>query len=327
MFEPNDNIPVDTDDLDAFETLFHESKKEEVKEVKEEVVENDNVEDVAEQEPVKEYEDTADEETDTPHESDSEPEEKVEDKPKKVNRVQERFDELTKNWREAERRAQALELQLEELNKSVNTDANKPTPSQNEMVLPDPDAKNEDGSEKYPLGEFDPSYIRDLNRAIIEDEMRVVREQEAKAQAERQAQEQRDAVHSKWVEKLTPISEQYEDFFDKTIELETTFEGLDPGYSDYLVQTIKTLEHGPEVLYYFANNLEEAQAFVKKGPLEATLALGEINALFKGNSKKETKVSSAPPPPQVNKGGSPRKTVTADTDDLDAFADVFFKKK
>lgn len=326
MFEPNDTIPVDTDDLDAFESLFHDSPKEEVKEVKEEVVDNDNVEDVAEQEPVKEAEDTSDDETDASHDGDGEPEEKVEAKPKKGSRLQERLDELTKNWREAERREAEANRQLEELKKSEST-TNKTTPTQNEMVLPDPDQKNEDGSDKYPLGEFDPSYIRDLNRAIIEDEMRAVKEQEAKAQAERQVQEQRDAVHSQWVEKLTPISEQYDDFFDKTIELETTFEGLDPGYSDYLVQTIKTLEHGPEVLYYFANNLDEAQAFVKKGPLEATLALGEMNALFKGNGKKETKVSKAPPPPQINKGGSPRKTVTADTDDLDAFADVFFKQK
>lgn len=327
MFEPNDTIPVDTDDLDAFETLFHGSTKEEV-ETKEDVVKTDEVDNVTEQEPAKETEDTSNEETDTERDGESEPKEEPEVKPKKVNRVQERIDELTGNWREAERRAAELQRQIDELSKNKQSEpTNKPDASQTETNLPDPDAKNEDGSDKYPLGEFDPSYIRDLNRAIIEEEMQAAKAQEQKIQAERQAQEQRDALHNQWVEKLAPITEQYDDFFDKTIALEDAFEGLDAGYSDYLVQTIKSLDHGPEVLYYFANNIEEAQAFVKKGPLEATLTLGEINALFKGNGKKETKVSSAPPPPQVNKGGSPRKTVAADTDDLDAFADVFFKKK
>src|SRR5690606_32437801 len=138
-------------------------------------------------------------------------------------------------------------------------------------------------------------------------------------------QEVRDALQAQWVEKLAPVTEQHEDFLEKTLQLESAFEGLDPNYSDYLVQTVKSLEHGPEVLYYYANNLDEAKKMVQSGPLGATLALGEINALFKGNVRKETKVSKAPPPPQVtNKGTSVKKTVAPDTDDLDAFSDVFF---
>ena len=110
--------------------------------------------------------------------------------------------------------------------------------------------------------------------------------------------------------------------------LETTFSDLDSNYADYIVQTIKSLDHGPEVLYYFANNLEEADRLLKGGPLVATLALGEINSMFKGQGRKETKVSKAPPPPQVStKGTSARVAFTADTDDLDAFSDAFFPKK
>ena len=166
-----------------------------------------------------------------------------------------------------------------------------------------------------------------MARHTINTEWAARKEQEAAEQAQRQVTAARDELQAQWVEKLTPITEQHEDFLDKTVLLESTFDGLDAQYSDYLVQTIKSLEHGPEVLYYFANNLDEAKKFVSMGPLNATLALGEVNAMFKGNTRKETKVSKAPPPPQVNKGSKTRTTVSSDTDDLDAFSNMFFQKK
>lgn len=318
--EPNDPVFVDpnTDDLDAFTDLFNGKAK-----VKEDEVEIDDVE------PVDEDDDTdvdtqdteVDEAPDGDDDSaDDEPEEKP--KPKKVNRFQERINELTAKAREAERALEAL--RAEQAQKQA-----EPTKQATPVVQdtgPDPDAKNEDGSDKYPLGEFDPQYIRDMARHTIDKEWAARKEQEAAEQNQRQIEAARAELQNQWVEKLTPMTEQHEDFLDKTMELESAFDGLDPAYSDYLVQTIKSLDHGPEVLYYFANNLEEAKRFVQSGPLNATLALGEINAMFKGNTRKETKVSKAPPPPQVNKGSKTRVAVTPDTDDLDAFSELFFKK-
>lgn len=318
--EPNDPVFVDpnTDDLDAFTDLFNGKAK-----VKEDEVEIDDVE------PVDEDDDTdvdtqdteVDEAPDGDDDSaDDEPEEKP--KPKKVNRFQERINELTAKAREAERALEAL--RAEQAQKQA-----EPTKQATPVVQdtgPDPDAKNEDGSDKYPLGEFDPQYIRDMARHTIDKEWTARKEQEAAEQNQRQIEAARAELQNQWIEKLTPMTEQHEDFLDKTMELESAFDGLDPAYSDYLVQTIKSLDHGPEVLYYFANNLEEAKRFVQSGPLNATLALGEINAMFKGNTRKETKVSKAPPPPQVNKGSKTRVAVTPDTDDLDAFSELFFKK-
>ena len=319
--EPNDPIFVDpnTDDLDSFTDLFTGKAK-----VKEDEVEIDDVE------PVDENDDTdvdtqdtdADEAPDRDYDSDDdEPEEKP--KPKKVNRFQERINELTAKAREAERALEAL--RAEQAQKQA-----EPTKQATPVVQdngPDPDAKNEDGSDKYPLGEFDPQYIRDMARHTIDKEWTARKEQEAAEQNQRQIEAARAEIQNQWVEKLIPMTEQHEDFLDKTMELESAFDGLDPAYSDYLVQTIKSLDHGPEVLYYFANNLDEARKFVKSGPLNATLALGEINAMFNGNTRKETKVSKAPPPPQVNKGSKTRVAVTPDTDDLDAFSNLFFEKK
>lgn len=318
--EPNDTPAVDpnTDDLDAFTDLFVGKAKAKI----EDTVEPDEVE------PVSEDEDTEAEEQVTEDEApdeDDDSEEKPVEKPKKVNRVQERINDLTARAREAERALAALQAAQAP---KQDEPAKAPTAPVQGPVALDPDALNEDGSEKYPLGQFDPDYIRDMARHTIETEW-ARKEQEAAEQNQRQQIEQaRAEIQNQWAEKLAPALEQHEDFLDKTMELESAFDGLDSQYSDYLVQTIKSLDHGPEVLYYFANNLEEAQKFVKMGPFNATLALGEINAMFKGTTRKaEPKVSKAPPPPQVNKGSKTRVAVTPDTDDLDAFSDLFFKKK
>lgn len=318
--EPNDTTFVDpnTDDLDAFTDLFTGRAK--VKD--EDTVEPDVVE------PVSEDEDTEVEEQVTEDEApdeDDDSEEKPAEKPKKVNRVQERINELTARAREAERALAALQAAQAP---KQDEPAKAPTALVAGPAAPDPDALNEDGSEKYPLGQFDPDYIRDMARHTIETEWAKKEQEAAETNQRQQVEQARAEIQNQWAERLQPALEQHEDFLDKTMELESAFDGLDPQYSDYLVQTIKSLDHGPEVLYYFANNLEEARKFVQSGPLNATLALGEINAMFKGTTRKaEPKVSKAPPPPQVNKGSKTRVAVTPDTDDLDAFSDLFFKKK
>lgn len=299
-----------SDDLDVFEDQLFERTPPEAEEVEKEEVESDDGQ----------KEDAPDGEADS-----TEDDSGKEAEPKKVNRFQERINELTAKAREAERALEALRAeQVKEPAPKTNV---TPTPVvANEG--PQPDDKNEDGSDKYALGEFDPNYIRDMARHTIDKEWAERKAQEAKETEAKQVQEARDQLQNQWVEKLTPVTEQHEDFLDKTILLEDTFSGLDPNYADYLVQTIKSLDHGPEVLYYFANHLDEAQSFVKMGPLNATLALGEINAMFKGNTRPDaTKVSQAPIPPQVNRGSATRTSTAPDTDDLDAFSRELFKKR
>lgn len=254
---------------------------------------------------------------DQPTDEDESEEEQEQPKPvkKKVNSFQERINELTAKAREAERKLAELE------SKSKPTPSADPAPNSAKDDGPTPDDTNEDGSDKYPLGEFDPKYIRDLTRFTIQTEQAAAKEQQLKEEQERATEQARTALDQEWQAKLGPVSQQYDDFLDKTLQLEDAFSGLDENYSDYLVQTIKSLDHGPEVLYYFANNLDEAKKFVQMGAFKATLALGEYNAMFKSNKRATaTKVSKAPPPPQVNKGSTTSaKLVPADTDDLAAF--------
>lgn len=318
--EPTETVDVMTDDLDAFTDLLN-GKAAPAPEVKEEIVDDIDPGDANS---------AAEDDTSSDDIADPDPDEDdKEQKPeKKVNRFQERINELTAKAKEAERREADIQRKLDELSARQEKPDPKPTAQKEVANLPNPDAKNQDGSDKYPLGEFDPAYIRDLNRVIIEEERTAYKEKEQKEEYERNIRKARDEIQAGWVEKLAPVTEQHEDFLEKTLQLENTFEGLDGPYSDYLVQTIKHLEHGPEVLYYLANNLEEAKRVVQGGPLVATLTLGELNSMFKGQVKKENKVSQAPPPPQNStKGTSMKKTVAADTDDLDAFSDVFFPRK
>lgn len=318
-------VDPNTDDLNEFEKLFTGRAKEKTDEIETDVVEPVSEDDEPEDVPETDADDAVDEALDGDDDSNAEPEE--EPKPKKGNRTQERIKKLVEE-RETERREKlALLARIE----ALETKQPESAPTLTAPVQtggPKADDLNADGSEKYPLGEFDPEYIRDMARHTIETEW-AKKEQEAAEKTQRQQIEQARAdIQNQWAERLAPAMNEHEDFLDKTMELESAFDGLDPQYSDYLVQTIKSLDHGPQVLYYFANNLEEAQKFVRMGPLNATLALGEINAMFKGTTRKaEPKVSKAPPPPQVNKGTKTRTTVAADTDDLEDFEKLFFKRK
>jgi hypothetical protein len=316
MFEPNNEVAVDTEDLDAFSDMFHGVQKHELET-------EDKPVDVVEDEPTDDPVDVEQpEDSDTPDKVDEPEDDDPEEKPEpKKSGLQKRIDKLLERERLANEKAAALEARLAEV------EAKTKTPDTPAKAGPNPDDTNDDGTDKYPLGEFDPNYVRDLADFTIEQRLAEREAKEAKERETRQAEEARAALHTQWTEKLAPVAETHEDFMDKVAELEDTFEGLDPTYSDYLAQTIKSLDHGPEVLYYFANNLDEAEKFVRMGPLKATLVLGEINAMFKGQTRKEPKVSKAPPPPQLNKGSNTRTTHRADTDDLDAFSQMFFKKK
>lgn len=332
-------VDPNTDDLDAFNDLMSGRAKplEEAPEKVEEKPDDKSTPQDVDSDVDDDDEDLDETDSETPDGEEGEGDEpKPEDEkpPKKTNRYQERIDELTAKAREAERREKEVLRRLDELAAKQNptpTEDKQPSPSKPDLG-PTPDDVNEDGSDKYPLGEFDPSYIRDLTRHTIQAETAAANERSEQERVQRESTQAREELNNQWTAKLTTASASHEDFMEKTIQLEDTFEGLDAGYSDYLVQTIKSLDHGPDVLYHFANNLDEAKEFVKLGPLAATLALGEMNARFKQPKSQEapkpTKVSNAPPPPQVqNKGTKQRTSVAADTDDLDAFSRDFFAPK
>lgn len=257
-------------------------------------------------------------------------------KPQKKNRFQERIDELVRKEREAERRAEALEQRLRELESgSKKEDTPKPQPNKQEDGGPRPDAKNEDGTEKYPLGEFDPNYVRDLARHEAVTQLALAREQEAQERRQQELEQAKNELLGNWEEKLTPAKERYPDFEDKGEALVGRFSDIEPAYGEHLTAVLMGLDHGPDVLYHLANNPDLATTIIRSGATNATIALAELNAEMRatlgtpnGADQSKKRVSKAPAPPPTNKGSAGGvKTVAPDTDDLDAFEAQFFKKK
>lgn len=325
---PTTTTAPDTDDLDAFTDLFNSVKTEKSEEPVQEEVEKTPEEEVENLAPEETVEDQDEEEVEAPEE-DSEPVEEAKPaEPKKPkNRAQERIDELTADKRAAQREAEELRKRLEALEKQTPPKEIAPVTELSEKA-PNPDAKTADGEDLYPLGEFDPKYIRDLTRYTIKEEQAALRAEQEKEQAALAQQRARDELQDHWVDNLATVKDKYEDLIERGTELEETFKDLDPGYSEYLATTIKMMDKGPDVFYHLASNLDEAKRIVALGPVKATIALGRLEALFSSKeAPKEKTVTKAPPPPVLNKGASGRIPVADDTDDLDAFSKKFFNKR
>lgn len=325
----NNNV---TEDLDLFSAeLFGQKQPEPTPE------ESTSDDDQAELEDV--VETSADEdqqsEDDTLDTEDETNESEADTKPKKKNRFQERIDEVVGKQRETERQLNEARLELERLkNQSEKTPTDTPKTNVVEDTGPQPDAKNEDGSDKYPLGEFDPQYIRDLAKHTIAEERKAY-EAEKAAEAQRtQTQKEQEVLAESWNTKLAPALERYPDFQEKgQAFVEAVNQKVDPTYAEYLTTIIMNMEYGPDVFYHLANNPEEAMSIIASGPHKAPTALGRLDAKFAFAAEEKQiarpKVSQAPEPPSHRTKGNSAAVadIPADTDDLEKFEKVFFPKK
>lgn len=323
----NTTVAVDTDNLNDFELLFN-GKAEAAPEEKEPVA-------PVEPEDVPENDDTPEDDSLAPSDSedavdipddDQEESKTLKLKPKKKS-AQERIDEVVANWRQTERELEKALAKLEE--KERPKEVGKPVETTADIVKgePTPDDLDENGDVKYPLGDFDPKYIKDLMKFTFEKE---ANEAKAKQEAEqrRALEEQAKAeLRNEWQEKLTEAEKVYPDLQQKGMRLDSVVANLDPSYGEYLAETIMSLDNGPEVLYYLSDNLEEAKRLVASGPLKATVGLGELNAMFKKKAESPVKVTKAPEPPADRaRGTNGRFEIPDDTDDLEAFAKKFYNK-
>lgn len=309
---------VISDDLDAFATDFFGQKTEAPSQTKEEVVDAEETE----------TEDNTEAQTD----DEPELEDELPEEPPKKKTVQDRINELVRDKHETERKAAAdlaaLRQEFEDYKKSLL----KPEPKASEQAEPNPADLLEDGETlKYPLGEFDPAYIRDLTRHTLAVEReKAQREDEAKQYQEARAQQQQ-TLQTQWNEKMTAAREEYPDLDEKGAALFQNYNDLPPDYAQYLANVLQSMDKGPDVLYYLANHPDEAATIINSGAQKATLALGRIESRFLQSEQEapKPKVTKAPPPPPVRARGTNGAfiEVPPDTDDLDAFSAQFFRKK
>lgn len=304
-----------TDDLDAFSKGFFGQ-------------ESEPASSEAEQEPTAE----ASEDVTEAQTTDPELDDVIEETPPVKKTVQDRINELVRQREDAKRDAKA---ELDNLRKEFEEKLNalRP-PTERKSAEPQPTDQNTDGSDKYPLGEFDPTYIRDLTRFTLEQERTQAKIRDEEERKTREVQTQQQALAQAWNEKLAPAKERYPDLDVKGQALINNFANLEQGYAQYLTNLIMSMDQGPDVLYYLASNPDEAVKIVNSGAQRATLTLGRIEAKFIDAEAQKTlakpKVSKAPEPPQVQTrgtGGGGRVSVEGDTDNLDAFSKEFFRKK
>jgi hypothetical protein len=319
---------VDMDDFNAFESaLFQRTPKEEAPKA-EEVDENDD-NSVANEEDQPEDQDEQDEADEAEDEA-PRPEAKG-----KRNRTQERIEKLVTEARVAEREAAALRLELERFKASkeeVKVEAPTPIAPQIPSDAPQPNALNDRGEPIYPLGEFDPTFIKDLStfyaKVTIEQETKAAKEAALQEAKEKEFNAQKAQLQESWNEKLEAVKEDLPDYNENIQKLAVAFQGVDPQYGDYLASTVMQCDNGPEIMYYLSQNIGEAQKIVASGPLAATLAIGKLQAKFEDRleQKSNKKVSNAPtPPPTSSRGKGGQFQVRPDTDDLAAFERDFFK--
>ena len=183
-------VEATTDNLDDFNDLLNgkavePEKQEEVVEVEnpEEVVEEDETEtDTLANDETDDGEAEEDDQTEDAEEDDDPEAEEVEEEAPKAKKktAEERINELTAARREAERKADMLEGRLAEMERQLSKGESKEDNTVVEEASPTPEDKNEDGTDKYDLGEFDPEYIRDLTRYTIKVETDAARVEQEK---------------------------------------------------------------------------------------------------------------------------------------------------
>lgn len=258
-------------------------------------------------------EDTEDADSDEDHDDDDTEEDEAPKKGKKSAR--ERINEVVAQRRAAERERdaekaarEALEARLSALEAAKDDTPKTPVkdvvPVGAEFGIPEPtvDDVDDNGESKYPLGEFDPKYIRDLGRY----DRAVERAYEAKVAADNAvrtaAQQEADVLFEEWNTKLTAAEKTSPTIRQKAANLVDTFADVPAEHGQALAQAIMTLDNGPAVLEYLADNLDEADEIIKLPAARAMIRLGKLDALFVEEHVEKVqpiKQTKAPPPPSA----------------------------
>lgn len=310
---------VDTDNLDTFaDDFFGQKSDANIPKTKGDVAQDDDAADGTTQE------------TEAQTDPNDDPDAEFVEAPPKKKTVQDRIDEVVKQREDAKREAAAelakLRQEFEDFKKGALSPEVKAEKSE-----PTPDDLKEDGEPVYPLGEFDPQYIRDLTRFTLATERAKATAETEQARRETEVNQAQVELQTSWNEKLETAKTEYPDLVEKGQELLNGFNDLPTDYAGYLSTVLMSMDKGPDVLYYLSNHPEEARAIVNSGAQKATLALGRIEARFLVDEQTaaKPKITKAPPPPIVRARGTNGAfvEVAPDTDDLESFSDAFFRKK
>lgn len=320
----DDSVPVEVD-LSTFEKdLFNPGESPDEKEVKSEEVSENTPSATNESE---ESEAPAEDETDGEDTAAEQDEQEPEKAKKRRRNAQDRIDELTQDKYELKRRI----AELERLGQKPEETPTKAPVTPVADKAPSPDAMKDDGSPLYPLGEFDPQYITDLTRHTIRQENAAAKAEEAKKEQSKSVEMAQRELTQNWATKVQAAAERLPDLPQKFATLSEAFSDIPEEQGNFIASSIMSLENGPDVLSYFADNLDQAKSLLTGGIFETVIALGRLDGEFSARNKGVEKgsetpvVSQAPSPPPVSTKGS-SKGRPLDPRQLDDFEKIFFSK-
>lgn len=217
-------------------------------------------------------------------------EEGGDEKPKPSKGVQKRLDELTREKYDERRRADALQAQLE---RTIAMLERQQAGSQQAESAPDPnDAPDPD---RYPEGENDRQYIRDLARFEARQEI-----------AQQQAIQTRQREIADIQAREQAAREKYEDY-----QQVVTPEAMAPilQRNPRIIAALAQHEKGPDLAYYLAKHPEDLSAIAGSSFETALIRIGQLSAAIDApknpTAEKPPAVSKAPAPIKPIGGGDP----------------------
>lgn len=226
---------------------------------------------------------------------------------KKKNELNARFKELTDAKKEAERKAaeaSASARQEREAKEALERE-------RNELKAKYEPPKTDELGAKPELSQFQAA--EDYEKAMEEWTGDKVRIEEGKKQREEQAQRRAADVKKAWDANLTAVKEKIPDY----AEIITASEVM---LSNEAKQAIFESDLGPEMLYHYAKNPDEATKLGELTVDKMHRAIGRLEAKLGEKPQTEkirvAEISKAPPPISPLKGGTAAVGVLKGSDDV-----------
>jgi hypothetical protein len=243
-------------------------------------------------------------------------------KPRKKRDTAEYIRELKRERREERAARIAMEARLAAIENSSLPENKSDDSKGTTRAAPDPT-----DATKYPLGVLDDGYIEDKIEWAAEQKVAAVLDGKLQTEQE-QAETARQTEHlttlrSKVDSLAAKGAEVYDDYEEKVLEA-----GLRGDYQ--LTETTFTAasetEHAVEILYALANDKTEAKRVAELTPYQQLKYVAEKDAEFSAKAKPRRKPQADNPPENLPRGRNSSNPVRADTDNLDDFRKLYYRK-
>lgn len=205
-------------------------------------------------------------------ESDSEPE-----KPKRRSRAEERINALTREKYEAQKQAEALQSQLQQIQEQIYQRQAVENVGQDMPTL----AQFDYNEEAYQQA------IQQWSQKQVQTYQQTLEQQRQQAEQYKQAQ----AEQQKLQQAVAEGQAKYPDFMTKVFDPNLpSLRDMNP----YAFQAVMESEAGVDVAYYLANNPQEVYAFASMNPVQAIKHVARLEAQFAEKPKAKAPLSKPP---------------------------------